>query len=92
MTADGVQQVEPGKTFRIFIANFGKHPVYLRPTQVVAKAEDHPSNITEADISHSELLGIMAETTLYRKRDKNARYIDTIDKHLADARETHVGV
>ena len=92
MTAASVQQVEPEKTFRIFIVNFGKHPVYIRPTPVVAKAEDHPANITEADISHGEVLGIMTDTTRYRKRDTDARDIETINKHLADAREAHASV
>ena len=59
---------------------------------MVAKAEDHPSNITEADISHGEVLGIMTDTTRYRKRDTDDRDIETINKHLADAKEAHAGV
>ena len=61
-------------------------------TQVVAKAEDHPSNITEAGISHGELRDIMTDSTRYRKRNTDARDIETINKHLSDAREAHAGV
>ena len=56
---------------------------------MVAKAEDNPSNITEADISHVEVLGIRADTTRYNKRDTDERVIETINKHLSDAREAH---
>ena len=76
----------------MFISSFGKHPVYFRPTQVVSKAEDHPSKITEAEISHGEVLGIMTDTTRYRKRDTDARDMETINKHLAVSREALTGV
>ena len=69
-----------------------KHPVYLRPNQVVLKAEGQPSNITESDVSNGGVLGIMAETTIYRKRDTDARDIETINKNLADSREAHAGM
>ena len=59
---------------------------------MVAKAEGHPFNITEADISHGEVLGIVTDTTRYRKRDTDARDIETINRHLADAIEAHAGV
>ena len=88
----GVQQVEPGKTFRIFIAKFGKHYVDLRPNKVVAKTEDHSYYITEADILHGEVLDRRAYTTRYLKRDTEARDIETINNHLADGREAHAGV
>ena len=34
----------------------------------------------------------MTDTTRYRKRDRDARDIETINKHLADPREAHAGV
>ena len=34
----------------------------------------------------------MTDTTRYRKRDTDARDIETINKHLADAREAHASV
>ena len=41
----------------------------------------------EAYISHAEILGIADTSTTYRKCGYNARNINLINKHLADARE-----
>ncbi len=95
----GVAQVSPGRPFKILIANFGDQPTTLLRNQTVAKAKPHPTSIKESNISHGELLGILKEgtpsgeskTNTYRKRNVDARDAETINKHLADMREAHMG-
>lgn len=68
----------------MLIANFSKNPVKLNARKVVATADDHPYIITESNITHVELLGLTKNE--YKKRDKNVRNLDTVDKHLADVK------
>ena len=73
------------------MANFSKQPVNLIQGQCVATAEDHPESLTETDISHGEMLGIMEPDNKYRKRDFSSKDINLINQHLADAREAVLG-
>ena len=56
----------------------------------MATVEIHPTNLAESHVTHGALLGI-SEETHYKKRPLNVRDIETINKHLADAREAHAG-
>ena len=89
--ATGVNHVHPDKEFRVLDANFSRHPVHLIQGQCIATAEDHPHSLTETDISHEEMLGIAEADNMYRKRDYNAKDINLINQHLADAREAILG-
>ena len=89
LTTAGVHQVEHGNPFRIFIANFWKCPVYLRPNPVVSKTEYHPSHIAESDISHGEVFDIVEDKMRYQNRNTDVQDIETINKHLAGTREAH---
>ena len=82
-----MNQIEEGKTFGILVANFGNHPFQVLLHQTIARVDDHPTNLAELHISHGELLGLTEENTHYKKRDINVKDIETINKHLADARE-----
>ena len=66
---------------------FGIHPFRLMSNQTIYRVYDHPTNLAESHISHRKLLGITDDTTHYKKRDINVKDIETINKHLADARE-----
>ena len=85
--ATGVHQPEPDKPFGVFVANFSSKPVTLSLNQVVATTEEHPAALLETDIAHGDMLGIVDSGTKYRKRDHNAKDVNLINKHLADARE-----
>jgi len=61
LTGNGIAQVEPGKEFGIFIANFGKTAQKLKAGTKVATAKAHPKWIKESNISHSDMLGIVVE-------------------------------
>ena len=89
--AAGVCEVQPEKTFRIFIANFGNKPVHLKIDQTVAKADNHPSYIAEGGVSHGKVLGITTDDVRYRKHNHDARDIETTNRHLADVRESLTG-
>ena len=93
LTGTGIADVTAGKPFHVLVANFGERPIDLRPQQVVAMAGSHPEKLVESDISHSEMLGIIPDNvdTKFRKRHVNVRDIDTINKHLSDQREQHMG-
>jgi len=84
----GIAQVEPEKDFKILVANFGKHPVTLRPTQRIATAEPHPTTLLESKVTHGEVLGLVEDTPAptgkYRKRTTNAKDAKVINQHLAD--------
>ena len=85
--ATSVHQIEEVKPFDILVANFGKHPFRLLSNQTIGRVDDHPINLAESHTSHGELLGVTEDTTHYKKRDINVKDIETINKHLGDARE-----
>ena len=89
----GVANVKANLPFRILIANFGDNDVTLAPQQVVAKASGHPETLAESHLSHAEVFGLIPDDkdTKFRKRHANARDVDTINRHLADHREKHMG-
>ena len=92
-TASGVVNVQPSQQFRVLIANFNLHSVNLNPRQVVAMSSAHPEKIVESYVTLTELLGLIPDIveTKYRKRHVNVRDIDTINQHLTNERERHMG-
>ena len=91
--ASGVANVQPDQPFRVLVSNFNLHPVDLKRHQVVAMASAHPEKIVESDVTHAELLGMIPDDvdTKYLKRHVNVWDIETINKHLTDERERHMG-
>lgn len=83
--------VQPGKEFHILIANVSRNHVKLIKDQCATNAEDHPETLTETDISHGEMLGIVDSDSKHRKRDHSSKYINLINQHLADSREAYLG-
>lgn len=67
-------QVEPDKSFGIFVSNFGNTPRKLTVKQAIAAANAYQSTIVDADISHEEFLGLVNEETgkLYSMRDQDS--------------------
>lgn len=63
----------------------------LNARQVVATADNHPGTITESKITYAEILGITETYRMYRKRDKNVRYLYTVNQHLVGARLVSIG-
>ena len=61
-----VHQIEELQPFGILVANFGNQPLQLLSNQTIARVDDHPTNLTESHISHSELLGLTEENTHYK--------------------------
>lgn len=47
--------------------------------------------MTESHITNSEMLGIPELDTKYHKRNKNVRDVETVNKHLDDARLAALG-
>lgn len=89
--ANGLHQVQLGEEFHILVANVSKNHVKLISGQWFATAYDHPETLTETDISHGEMLGIVESNKKYRKRDHSANDINLINQHLAGAREAALG-
>lgn len=89
LTTAVIHHLNPGQRFKVLTANFIKSPVKLNVRQVVSIAYYHPDIITKSNITHAEMLGIT--TTTYTKRDKNVRDVETVNKHLADARLVVLG-
>lgn len=63
----------------------------LNAQQVVATAEDHQDIITEPPITHAKIIDIIAADWKYRKRDKNARGIHTVNQIISDAIISELG-
>ena len=58
LTSNGVADVEPGRPFRVWVANFSEHELVLRKNQVVATALPHPTAVMPNPVSVAEVLGI----------------------------------
>lgn len=58
---------------------------------VVTSVNKHTECITESHITHGKMLGITELDRKYRKRDKNDRDVETVNKHLVNARLTSLG-
>ena len=56
--SNGVIHVEPHRTFRILVANFGAAPYKMAKNQIVAVALPHPTGIIPTKITTAEVLGI----------------------------------
>lgn len=89
ITAAQIHHVNYGQPFKVLIANFTKNPVKFNAQQVVTTTDDYQDIIVELNMTHAEMLEI--STTTYTKRDKNVRDVDTVNKHLADARLATLG-
>ena len=91
LTGNGIAQVQPGKEFGIFIANFGDTPVQLKTGHKVGTAQPHPKWIREAtSTTHGEILGIINESkeNSYKKRQIDAKDVTIINDYLAKLRES----
>lgn len=89
----GIANFEPNKSFSILIEHFGEHSIKLMLTQVLGTADMHQQKTVESGISHGKMLGLISDDTdtKNRKRNVNARDIETINKNLSDGRERHMG-
>lgn len=87
LAATGVHKDRLGKDFRIRISNLYKHPVKIIQDRWVATAKEHYETLIEADLSHSEMIGIVESKNMYRKRDQKAKDIKFISNHLEEARK-----
>lgn len=92
LAGTGVVQVQSDKTFRILVANFSDYPKKLIHNQVIASADEHPTNIVESEMSHGELLGLVDEDTakMYRKRNLNARDASVINEYMKDKKSNNM--
>ena len=62
----GAHQSEQGKPFSVFVANFSPKFVKLSKDQMITITDEHLSEVTDADISHTEMLGI-ADASVVQK-------------------------
>lgn len=61
IASNGVVQVEPNRTFRVLIANFGVHSYRLAKNEVVAILIPHPTAVVPTSICLLEILRIVNE-------------------------------
>ena len=73
------------------IENFENSPINLSFGNNFTTVKEHPNNIVELDISHSELLGILSADTHYKKRNIDKKDVYTINRHLTDQHKTNHG-
>lgn len=59
VAANAIVQIEVDKPFKLLIANFGRYPVQVHKTQVVAQLLPHPTTITQGAFIIGEVLGIV---------------------------------
>ncbi len=84
LAGNGIAQVESGKNFGIFLANFGDQPQIIKAGTKIVVAKPHPKWIKESSYSHSDILGIVEEgpDNSYKKRQMDAKNLDTINQYL----------
>lgn len=94
LVCNGIAKPKHDKTFWIIVVNFCDTKKRLLVGQNIARAVPRPSNITEVDIIHCELLGLVDDKTtqLYRKRIINVRDTSVVNDYLRDNRNSHMAV
>lgn len=92
LLVNGKADSEREKTFWILVANFREIDKRLLTGQAVARAVPYPSNITEADICHGELHGLVDEKTsiLYRKRIINSIATSVVNEYIRENCNSHM--
>ena len=90
-TATGFPQAMPKTPFRILVEKFARHTVKHKDGKTISISSRHPTAIADANISYSELLGLITDNTHYKKWQIYLKDINTINQHLADNREYHTG-
>ena len=90
LAGNGIAQVETGKQFGIFVANFGKEPQRIKAGTKVATAKAHPKWIKESEFTHADMLGIVEDATenKYKKRQIDVRDVSTINQYLSKLQKT----
>lgn len=80
--ASTIDHVNPTEPLNVLVINLTKHPVKLNPQQFFSTANDHRDNITEYNVTGTEMLIINEYDTRYCKRGKNVGDLDTLNQHI----------
>lgn len=83
LVGNWIAETERDKKFRILVASICETDKRLFTVKVVTRAVPHPSNITKADISHGEILGLVEDkkSLLYHTRITYARDTSVVNKY-----------
>ena len=61
--ANGVVSVEPERTFRVLMANFGYKVRFIQANQVIGHVLPHPQALSPSRIHTGEMLGIVEDSS-----------------------------
>lgn len=90
-----IANIESDKPFRIWVADDSDRSVDILPQKVVASVSKRPENVMKSHMAHEKILVIIADDRdakfRKRKRHVDVREARTINNHLIDQLEQHMG-